>query len=100
MSDCATQIGTLPAFWRLLPARANARNFPNSTHILHVYRNKFAMNSQTSAIDGDLLWRASASQIEASGLAAFQRWLLAQRGLRFGSYTELWQWPVDELEVF
>ena len=58
------------------------------------------MNSQTTAIDGDLLWRPSASQIDASGLAAFERWLVAKRGLRFDSYTELWQWSVDQLELF
>ena len=58
------------------------------------------MNSQTTAIDGDLLWRPSASQIDASGLAAFERWLFAKRALRFDGYTELWQWSVDQLELF
>ena len=45
------------------------------------------MTRLTNTIDGDLLWRPSASQIAASGLAAFARWLFAKRGLRFESYT-------------
>ncbi len=33
-------------------------------------------------------------------LSRYQRWLHDSRGLAFGSYDELWQWSVDELEAF
>ncbi|MFL5860847.1 MAG: acetoacetate--CoA ligase [Solirubrobacteraceae bacterium] len=47
-----------------------------------------------------LLWEPSAERAEASTLWRFQAWLVQERGLRFGSYAELWQWSVDSLEEF
>jgi len=48
----------------------------------------------------ELLWTPSAEQIERSTLTRYQRWLEQTRGLRFGSYAELWQWSVEDLEGF
>ncbi|OVZ60747.1 acetoacetate--CoA ligase [Pigmentiphaga sp. NML080357] len=50
--------------------------------------------------EGDELWRPSASQIDATRLAAFTAWLRATRGLQFADYQALWQWSVDELDAF
>ncbi|MCW3049990.1 MAG: acetoacetyl-CoA synthase [Solirubrobacterales bacterium] len=49
---------------------------------------------------GDLLWTPSAARINKSHLTAFMRWLAKERGLKFASYGELWQWSVDDLEAF
>ncbi len=46
------------------------------------------------------LWQPSQAQIDGSRLLAYTRWLERERGLRFGSYAELWQWSVTELEAF
>ncbi len=47
-----------------------------------------------------LLWTPSRERIDASTLTRYQAWLQETRGLRFGSYEELWQWSVDELDAF
>lgn len=49
---------------------------------------------------GQILWRPSTQQIEASRLAHYQQWLTAQRGIPSGTYEELWQWSVEHLEDF
>ena len=46
------------------------------------------------------LWEPGAERIERSNMAAYMRWLAAERGLDFTSYDELWRWSVDELEDF
>ncbi len=46
------------------------------------------------------LWEPSQAQIDGSRLTAYTRWLERERGLRFGSYAELWGWSVEELEAF
>ena len=48
----------------------------------------------------EILWTPSAAQVEATRLAAFQRWLAAERGLQFDDYQALWQWSTDDIEVF
>jgi acetoacetyl-CoA synthetase len=55
---------------------------------------------RTTAAEGDLLWTPSSGQIAASNLTAFTNWLAAQRGLRFDSYRELWDWSVTDIEGF
>ncbi len=47
-----------------------------------------------------LLWQPSPERVQRSTLARYQAWLLAERGLEFAGYNELWQWSVDELETF
>ncbi len=49
---------------------------------------------------GDVLWTPSAEQIAPTRLAAYLRWLEVNKGLQFDDYPALWQWSVDELEVF
>jgi acetoacetyl-CoA synthetase len=57
------------------------------------------MNTTTSAT-GELLWTPSLERMQASRLAHYMRWLEAERGLHFESYSALWRWSVDELESF
>jgi acetoacetyl-CoA synthetase len=47
---------------------------------------------------GDVLW--SPARGRAAALDGFADWLAVRRGLRFGSYEELWRWSTDELEAF
>lgn len=47
-----------------------------------------------------LLWSPPAELQAASNLRAYMDWLAETRGLRFGSYNELWRWSIDELEAF
>jgi acetoacetyl-CoA synthetase len=49
---------------------------------------------------GDVLWRPDAERVARSNLIAFMRWLQLQRGRRFATYDELWQWSVTDLEGF
>jgi acetoacetyl-CoA synthetase len=48
----------------------------------------------------ELLWTPSAERIERATLTRYQRRLGETRGLSFGSYAELWQWSVSDLEGF
>jgi len=48
----------------------------------------------------ELLWTPSAERIEQATITQYQAWLERERGLRFDSYDELWQWSVDDLEGF
>jgi acetoacetyl-CoA synthetase len=54
----------------------------------------------TEVREGDLLWTPGPERAEGSNLAAFTRWLGAERGLRFAGYHELWRWSVTDLEAF
>jgi len=49
--------------------------------------------------EGDPLWTPSAERVERAHLTHYMRWL-AQRGHRFNSYTELWQWSIDDQDGF
>ena len=49
---------------------------------------------------GELLWSPSAQQIEASRLHDYQRWLARHRGVPVGSYDDLWQWSITDLDAF
>jgi acetoacetyl-CoA synthetase len=50
--------------------------------------------------DPELLWTPSPEQVEAATITRYQAWLERDRGLTFGSYEELWQWSVDDIESF
>ena len=50
--------------------------------------------------EGDFLWRPPAARGEASAPARYSAWLEARTGRTFGSYEELWQWSVTDLEGF
>jgi acetoacetyl-CoA synthetase len=47
-----------------------------------------------------LLWEPSDEWIARTTLSRYREWLGSERGLSFGSYEELWQWSVDDLEGF
>jgi acetoacetyl-CoA synthetase len=49
---------------------------------------------------GELLWSPSAEQIQASRLHDYQRWLAQHRGVPLGSYEDLWQWSIRDLDAF
>jgi acetoacetyl-CoA synthetase len=46
------------------------------------------------------LWEPSAELVERSRLREYMGWLANERGLRFETYEELWQWSVGDLEAF
>jgi acetoacetyl-CoA synthetase len=48
----------------------------------------------------ELLWQPSPEQVERATLTRYQQWLERTKGLRFGTYDELWRWSVTELEQF
>jgi acetoacetyl-CoA synthetase len=50
--------------------------------------------------EGDLLWTPSPERVDKANLTAFTRWLASERGKSFASYSDLWQWSVDDLEGF
>jgi acetoacetyl-CoA synthetase len=47
-----------------------------------------------------LLWEPSDEWVARTTLSRYSEWLESERGLSFGSYEELWQWSVDDLEAF
>ena len=60
------------------------------------------MGPQVSTVGAasDVVWRPSDADLHASNIARYLRWLEETRGLRFGSYAELWRWSVEDLEAF
>jgi acetoacetyl-CoA synthetase len=51
-------------------------------------------------MSADKLWEPSAERIERSNMTRYMRWLERERGLAFGSYSELWEWSVEAVEDF
>jgi acetoacetyl-CoA synthetase len=47
-----------------------------------------------------LLWEPSEVQRERALITRYQRWLEAERGLRFAGYHDLWEWSVGDLDAF
>src|SRR5947209_13910727 len=47
-----------------------------------------------------ILWEPSEDFREAATLTRYMRWLERERGARFASYDELWEWSVTALEDF
>jgi acetoacetyl-CoA synthetase len=47
-----------------------------------------------------ILWQPDPARAEASTMAAFLRWLSAERGLEFDGYQGLWDWSVSDLDGF
>lgn len=50
--------------------------------------------------EGQLLWTPGRTFAESSNVAAFMRWLEAERGLVFHDYNAVWGWSVERLEDF
>ena len=48
----------------------------------------------------EVLWSPEPAERQAANVTRFLEAVEADRGLRLGSYEELWQWSVDELEDF
>jgi acetoacetyl-CoA synthetase len=48
----------------------------------------------------EVLFTPPPERVERCGLTRYQRWLAQSRGLRFGTYQELWAWSVADLEGF
>ena len=57
-------------------------------------------HTSSSVVEGALLWTPSEDRRSGTRLAAYQRWLAETRGLRFGSYEELWRWSVEDVGRF
>jgi acetoacetyl-CoA synthetase len=53
----------------------------------------------SSVNEGDLLWTPSAERLEHAHLTHYLAWL-EKRGRSFKSYTELWQWSIDDQDGF
>jgi acetoacetyl-CoA synthetase len=58
------------------------------------------MDTKLAAGESAVLWQPTPAQIEPTQLAAYQRWLAHQRGLRFDDYAALWAWSVDDIATF
>ncbi|HEY6134308.1 MAG TPA: acetoacetate--CoA ligase [Rubrivivax sp.] len=58
------------------------------------------MQTQAVTGEGEVLWQPTPAQVDASRLAAYQRWLAAERGLQLPDYAALWSWSVNDIEVF
>jgi acetoacetyl-CoA synthetase len=54
----------------------------------------------TTAAEPEVLWTPSEERIERATITRYLQWLAESRGLRFGSYEELWRWSVSDLEGF
>lgn len=50
--------------------------------------------------EGDLLWEPDAEWIAGARITEFGRWLAARGGVTAGTYDELWQWSVSDLDAF
>ena len=53
-----------------------------------------------TAAGPEALWTPSEERIERATITRYMQWLADSRGLRFGSYEELWRWSVSDLEGF
>ncbi len=47
-----------------------------------------------------ILWQPSAERVERAWLTRYRRWLEPRIARTFGSYHELWQWSVDDVDAF
>lgn len=56
--------------------------------------------ADTTSAHAEVLWEPRPDQVEPTRLAAYMRWLAAERDLTFESYDALWRWSVDDLEAF
>src|SRR4029453_16788039 len=53
-----------------------------------------------SLMDVEPMWAPSPERVERANITRYRHWLRDRRGLRFGSYEELWRWSVDDLDGF
>lgn len=50
--------------------------------------------------EGQPLWEAPEEVKRQANVTAYMNWLAAEKGLRFQTLAELWQWSVDSIEDF
>lgn len=50
--------------------------------------------------EGQLLWEPDAARIAGARITDFGRWLGAHGGVTVGTYDEMWQWSVADLDGF
>jgi len=50
--------------------------------------------------ENNVLWEPSQEAVKKANITAYMRWLNQKKGLAFNTYTELWQWSVDDIEAF
>lgn len=50
--------------------------------------------------EGTLLWEPGEKRKQASNIYRYMKWLKEHRNLQFDDYHALWQWSVEELELF
>ncbi len=48
----------------------------------------------------DIVWEATDQQKQSSHLYAFMQWLQTQKGLSFPDYPSLYQWSIDDVQIF
>jgi acetoacetyl-CoA synthetase len=53
-----------------------------------------------SVAEGSLLWEPSDDRRSRANLTSFVDWLAAKRGQHFDDYEQLWDWSVEEPDVF
>ena len=56
--------------------------------------------SKSANAPGAVLWTPRPDQVESTRLAAYMRWLAAEKRLNFDDYAALWRWSVENLETF
>ena len=49
---------------------------------------------------GEVLWTPTPERADATRMAAFIRWLEAERSLKFADYDALWRWSITDLDAF
>jgi len=47
-----------------------------------------------------ILWQPGTSDIEEANITHYMQWLYSEKNLSFESYSDLWQWSVDDIESF
>ncbi|HVE25880.1 MAG TPA: AMP-binding protein, partial [Sporichthya sp.] len=50
--------------------------------------------------DAEVLWEPPADAWSSTQVGMFAEWLTSTRGRRFGSYDEMWEWSVTDVEAF
>ncbi|MEX2582766.1 MAG: acetoacetate--CoA ligase [Gemmatimonadota bacterium] len=59
-----------------------------------------ARSSSASEPAAAPIWTPSEGDVRDSVYTRYLEWLASERGLRFGSYAETWEWSTTELEAF
>lgn len=54
----------------------------------------------TSSTNDTILWEPSEEMKQQSNIMKYMKWLESEKGLRFKTRDELWQWSVNNLEDF